>query len=206
MKFGFSRLYDFPPELVIRGFNNQLEIVTETKLLGLIITNDLKWAANTDYICKNAYKRIWTLRRMKKLDVEPLVILDVYNKEIRSILELAVPAWHSGLTVKQGADIERVQRVALHIILSDSVTGKCELTYDMALVTLGLEPLDARRDKLCYSFAKKTLKSRHSDMFSRSVQPNKRNKNTYTENYSRTRRCYNSPLNYLTRLLNGNEL
>ena len=29
---------------------------------------------------------------MKVLDVEPLVILDVYLKEIRSILELALPA------------------------------------------------------------------------------------------------------------------
>ena len=60
---------------------------------------------------------MWMLRRMKVLDVEPLSILDVYLKEIRSILELAVPAWHSGLTVKQAEDIERVQKVALKIIL-----------------------------------------------------------------------------------------
>ena len=67
-------------------------------------------------------------------------------KEIRSILELAVPAWHSGLTVKQAADIERVQRVAVAIILSDYKTGKCEMSYNMALVTLDLEPLDIRRE------------------------------------------------------------
>ena len=62
---------------------------------------------------------------MKKLDLEPLVILDVYIKEIRSVMELAVPAWHSGHTVKQSADIERVQRVAVH---SDCNTGKSDFT------------------------------------------------------------------------------
>ena len=64
---------------------------------------------------------------MKVLDLEPTVILDVYLKEIRSLLELAVPAWHSGLTLKQSVDNERVQRVA---------TGKSEFNYDMAMVLL----------------------------------------------------------------------
>ena len=206
IKFTFTKKYDFPPELVIRGFNDQLAVVRETKLLGIIISCDLKWAANTEYICKRAYKKMWTLRRMKKLDVEPTIILDVYMKEIRSIVELAVPAWHSGLTIKQVADIERVQRVALNIILSDCNTGKCDMSYDMALVTLELEPLEIRRVKLCKKFALKTLKSRHSDMFPSSIQPNTRNKPMYSEFTPRTGRCYASPLNYLTRLLNGSEL
>ena len=96
----------------INGFKENLCVVSETKLLGVILSNDLKWAANTDYICKKAYKKMWMLTRMKVLDIEPLVILDVYTKEIRSLLELAVPAWNSGLTQKQVADIERVLRVA----------------------------------------------------------------------------------------------
>ena len=73
-----------------------------------MITNDLKWERNTEFICKKAYRKIWILRRLKQLDIEPLYILEVYVKEIRSILELAVPAWHSGLTQKQSADIERI--------------------------------------------------------------------------------------------------
>jgi hypothetical protein len=76
--------------------------------------NLTKWAANTDFICKKAFKKMWTIRRMKALNIEPLLILDVYLKEIRSVLELAVPAWHSGLTVRQSSDIERVQKIALH--------------------------------------------------------------------------------------------
>ena len=110
MKFNFSRTNDFPPELVIDGFENQLQVVSQTKLLGIILTSDLRWEANTEYMCSKAYKKMWTIRRMKALNLDALLILDVYVKEIRSVLELAVPAWHSGLTLKQSADIERVQR------------------------------------------------------------------------------------------------
>ena len=45
------------------------------------------------------------------------ILYDVYTKEVRSILELAVPVWHSDLTRKQCADIERIQKVAFAIIL-----------------------------------------------------------------------------------------
>ena len=81
-------------------------------------------------------------------------------KEIRYIVELAVPARHSGLTIKQTAAIERVQRVALNTILSYCNTGKCDMSYNMAFVK---------------------LKSRHSDMFPPSIQPNTRNKTMYSE-------------------------
>ena len=142
--------------------------------------------------------------RMKVLDVEHLVILDVYLKEIRSLLELAVPAWHSGLTQKQTADIERVQRVAVNVILSDCLTGRCEFTYDMALVVLDLEPLEVRRERLCLSFAKKTLKSRHKDMFPENgSQYFTRERQDFSEQKCNTRRFFNSPINYLTRLLNN---
>ena len=90
MKFNVAKNHDFPPELTIDGFTNNVEVVTETKLLGIILTNDLKWSSNTEYICKKAYKKLWTLRRMKVLDVDVAIICDVYVKEIRSLLELDV--------------------------------------------------------------------------------------------------------------------
>ena len=204
MKFNFARNQDFPPELNIDGFSNQLEVVGATKLLGIMLTDDLKWKKNTEYICKKAYKKMWTLRRMKVLDIEPYVILDVYLKEIRSVLELAVPAWHSGLTQKQSADLERVQRVAVSIILSDSNTGLCEYPYNMALVILDIEPLEVRRENLCITFAKKTLKSRHSNMFKESnYHYNTRNKPDFVLPNWNTKRFLDSPQNFLTRLLNS---
>ena len=204
MKFNFSRSNHFPPELVVQGFGDQLQVVKEAKLLGIILTSDLKWGANTDYLCGKAYRKMWTIRRMKVLDMDPLIILDVYIKEIRSVLELAVPAWHSGLTVKQSADLERVQRVALYIILSDAITGKSEYNYDMSLVILDIEPLYIRREQLCVNFARKTLKSRHSDMFQETISMynTRQQKYAFQEYHSNTQRCYKSPLNYLTRHVN----
>ena len=90
IKFKFSRTQDFPPELDIPGFNNNIEVIKESKLLGFMISDYLKWNSNTDYISKKAYKKMWVLRRMKVLDLEPTVILDVYLKEIRSLQELIV--------------------------------------------------------------------------------------------------------------------
>ena len=42
MKFNFSKLNDFPPEFEIKEFNNILDVTRETKLLGIIMTDDLK--------------------------------------------------------------------------------------------------------------------------------------------------------------------
>ena len=126
---------------------------------------------------------------MKALHLDPLLIVDVYITEVRSVLELAVPAWHSSLTVKQSEDIERVKRVAVSIILSDCSTGKCDFSYDMALVTLDIEPLHVRREKLCLTFARKTLKSRHSGMFVENESHHwTRGKKTYVEQRSNTTR------------------
>ena len=203
MKFNFSKIHDFPPDLTLDGFQENLKVIHETKLLGVIVTDDLKWHTNTKYICAKANKKMWTLRRMKILDIEPYVILDVYLKEIKSVLELAVPAWHSGLTKKQSADIECVQKVAVNIILSDTNTGDCEFSYNMGLVILDLQPLEVRREKLCRTFANRTLKTRHANMFTsyNSVYSTRSKPNFFIPSCN-TQRSYNSPLNYLTRILN----
>ena len=61
MKFNFSKTRDFPPELNIDGFQNQLEVVSQTRLLGVMLTSDLKWSANTEFICHKALNKMWTI-------------------------------------------------------------------------------------------------------------------------------------------------
>ena len=104
-------LRSFPPDLTLESSEPLLE-VTVTKLLGIKLQSNLRWEHNTEYICSKAGSRVWTLRRMKELGLDQNIILDVYCKEIRSILELAVPAWHSGLTSKLSRDIEKYRRFA----------------------------------------------------------------------------------------------
>ena len=80
-------------------------------------------------------------------------LVDVYNKQIRSIFELAVPVWQAGLTKHESNQIERVQRTAFHIILGDAY-----LYYENALKQLKCDRLSCRRIKLCENFAKKAIK------------------------------------------------
>ena len=64
--FNTSRKYSFPPEY---SFSNGeiLEVVKSTSLLGVTISSDLNWEANTSNIFKKAMSRMWLLRRLKIL-------------------------------------------------------------------------------------------------------------------------------------------
>ena len=74
-----------------------LEIVEETRLLGLIISTDLGREANTMSICSKALTNMWLLRRMKYLKLENEVIINYYIKQVRPLTEQGVPIWNSGL-------------------------------------------------------------------------------------------------------------
>ena len=38
--------------------DQSLDVVDEVKLLGLVITSDLKWTKNTENICNKGYSRL----------------------------------------------------------------------------------------------------------------------------------------------------
>ena len=56
--------------------------------------------------------------------------------KVKSILEMAVPVWHSALTKGEAGQIERVQKAAIRIIL-----GQNYLSYSEALELLDIETL-----------------------------------------------------------------
>ena len=137
------------PRLTLSGMGGEhLEVVEKYKLLGVWVRSDLKWRDNTDYICQKGYTRLWMLRRLKLLGASQLELLDVYQKQVRSVLELAVPVWQPALTISEKIQIERVHKCALHIIMGVNYLG-----YTHALKTLGCEKLEDRRTKLCEKFA-----------------------------------------------------
>ena len=141
------------------------------------------------------------LRRLKNLGASIENLIDVYIKQIRSVLELAVPVWHPSLTVVDKVGIERVQRAALQVIL-----GYDYRSYASALEVSNLSTLEDRRKKLCSKFASKSVKHpKHRNWFkvntkvtvTRQKQPN------FCHVISRTTRFANSPISYLTRILNS---
>ena len=82
----------------------------QSKLLGLVLTSDLSWGPNTNYITGRAYSKLWLLRRLKQIGAKTGELIDVYNKQVRSVLEFAVPVWAGSVTLKQSQLIERVQK------------------------------------------------------------------------------------------------
>ena len=55
------------------------EVVEEPKILGLIISSDLKWNSHAKYICKRGFMHLWMLRRLKKLGASQKILIDIYN-------------------------------------------------------------------------------------------------------------------------------
>ena len=81
------------PEIAVDGQN--LEVVEEFNLLGVIITSDLKWEANTDYISLQAYKRLWMIRRLKNLGLNTRSLVKIFTTQIRSVLDYGSVTWHA---------------------------------------------------------------------------------------------------------------
>ena len=156
----------------------------------------MKWFANTLNLSQKDYSRLWMLRNLKKYGASRSQLVDVYAKQCRCVMELAVPVWNPGLSKTESYQLERVQKSAFSIIL-----GKKYLSYEDALVELEMESLETRRVSICLEFAKKAqAHEKFSTWFKLSEQPSQ---TVFVPVEYRTDRYRDSPLPYLTNLLNG---
>ena len=198
MTFNFTKNYQFSTRLKLE--NNLLEEVKETRLLGLILNNQLSWQSNTSFLVKKAYKRMPILHKLFEFDVPRSDLLEIYILYIRSVLENSATVWHSSITQGQEMEIERVQKVALRVILKNNY-----LDYSSALETCSLPTLKERRITLCKVFAKKCVKNaKTSDMFPmKENNHNLRQPEKYIVCPANTNRLANSAIPYMQRLLNS---
>lgn len=199
MVFNPGKIRDYFPRF---EFNKmELEVVEEVKILGVIIRNDLSWGPNTDYMVQKANRKLWYLRRLSKLGASTDDLLEVYTKQVRCHLEFAVAVWHPSLTSEDRVKIERVQKSAACIIL-----GQDYRSYRKAIKQLELETLFERRNKLCKTFAKRAQKH---PKFTKWFKPNTKRSCTrnlptrFCEVVARTDRFKQSPISYLTNILNN---
>ena len=177
-----------------------LETVHETKLLGTIITSDLKWHKNSEMLIKKAFQRMQMIRHLKSFGVKKEDLVTIYILYIRSILEQNCQVWHFSLTLEDETNIERVQKVALYLILHEEY-----ISYTNALQTLNLTTLKARRTDLCLKFAKRCTKHPlAAQMFplNSTVKCNLRNREKFKVQPSKTDRLLNSSIPQLQRALN----
>ena len=148
----FSRSHDkFSTRLNLE--NVHLDRVKMTKVLGVWLTEDLKWAKNTKEICIKAYSRVSMLTKLKYVGTKIEDLLDVYVLYIRSLTEYCSVVFHSRLTKEDINNLERIQKCCLRVILGDNYTS-----YTVALEMTGLQTLHERREERCLNFALKALK------------------------------------------------
>ena len=108
MLINFMQNDNFTIRPIVLG-NNTVEGITTYKLLSIIISNDLKCSEHIDYI------RLYSLRILKKDDVNRNGILKVYLTTIRPILEYGVQVWQD-IPEFLSNKLELIQKRALHII------------------------------------------------------------------------------------------
>ena len=120
-------------------YNQPSEAVPTTKLLGVILTSNLKWSKHVEYICSKASKRLYTLRMLKRSGVRPSDLRSGYSNFIKSVLEYACPLWHASLSSSLRDDAEGIQRRAIGIIYP-------YLSYSQRLQELNLPTLGSLRN------------------------------------------------------------
>ena len=147
--FNFTKKYQFTTRLSVNDV--ELDVPKEAKLLGTIITDNLKWDRNTEELVKKASKRMQLRFRASKFTTSRKDLKDIYVTFVRSILENSSVVWHSSLTKNNSRALERILKMAVKVIM-----GSHYQTYKKSLKTLE-DNLETKREKLCLGFAKKCV-------------------------------------------------
>ena len=197
--FNFTQSYQFSTRLKLESEN--IDVVEESKLLGLKITNDLKWSKNTQFIIKKAHARMELLRKIASFGASIQDLKQIYITFIRSLLEQSCVVWHSGLTDEQTKDLERLQKCALKVILKNSYKNYIDACKKLNILTLA-----QRREQINLDFARKCLNNtKMKSLFQHNKKSHAmetRRPYKYNITHANTSRLYNSPVLYMQRLLN----
>ena len=115
--------------------------ISSDKVLGVTITNDLKWNDNINEITTKATQRCYLLRLLKRACAPPDDLILFYCCVIRSVVEYASLVFYSSLPKYLSDEVECTQKRALKIIFPDC-------SYSEALKRVDLPTLYARRVSL----------------------------------------------------------
>ena len=199
MIFNYTDNFQFTTRLKLK--DEVIEVVDSTKLLGTIISNDLKWDQNTKMIVRKANARMQLLRKVVSFGTPIEDLKTIYVLFVRSVLEQSATVWHSRLSQENISDLEKVQKSAFRIILQEK-----QKSYKQALDQLGLDSLFDRREVLCLNFAEKCIKNdKMKHIFPKNEKKHEirtRHEDTFKVEHANTSRLQNSSIIYMQNLLN----
>ena len=147
MSWNWSRKFAYVLKLTYSG--HDLEVVHQTKLLGVVVDTSGRWNAHIDYITAKAKRRAYLIQRLKRLGASDDTLKLIYVLFVRSILEFAAPLWTGAVTQnkKLTMQLQRVQNYICRIIRPDLAPAETE-------AMLKLCSLEGRRINATHKFAK----------------------------------------------------
>ena len=95
LRLDFSKSTANPDSVLVYG--EPIDLINESKLLGLTISHDLKWNTHIESVIKKASKRIHFLKELKKAKIPLKDLILFYSTCIRPVLEYASPVFHYSL-------------------------------------------------------------------------------------------------------------
>ena len=203
----------FPPQRLVLN-NNDIVSVDRIKLLGVIITNDLRWRENTAEIINKVNKKFYQLCKLKQFGVSQEERLKTWKMLIRPITEYAAPLWNPGLLECDKRLLENLQKKALGIIFGTTyidhkryykIKGR-PVSYEVALNACDLPSLTERRENLTIKFAHDTYNNPMHKKFFQNLpdsRPNTRSKPKVQEPFSATSRYTKSAIPTFSRMINS---
>ena len=179
-----------------------LSYVTEAKVLGIYLQDNLKWDTQVNNMLKKANKRLFMLRSLKRFGFDSEELSVVYSGYVRPILEYASVVWHSSISIKQAKELESIQKRACRTILGGDYTS-----YHDALLSCKLDSLSDRRVQHCRRFAEGLPENERTQSLIpptrlQSHGRNLRNSHNFSQFRARTERFRLSPIPYFVDLLN----
>merc|ERR1712055_1233532 len=106
--FNFSAKNSVPKNLLLNG--NTLNSVSSINLLGVTISDDIRWKENTALICKKVNKKFYILWDLGKGHRKTELLLSTWKVLLRPITEYAAPLWPSGLSESDITKLESLQK------------------------------------------------------------------------------------------------
>ena len=197
MLINFTKKYQFVTRIKLKNAN--VEQVSEAKVLGTILSDDLSWNKNCANIIRKCHSRMQLLRTVASFGTNTETLKHIYIHIIRVILEGSCQVWDGSLTIQNRKSLERVQKQCLKIISP-------KLKYKEALKQLNINDLQTRRTALVTRFAKL---NQHDGKISHFFEQNDKIHNMKTRNARKynvrgnTNIYLKSPILHMKRLLNS---
>ena len=125
-------------------------------------------------------------------------LIEVFKKQILSLVEFAVPHWGPMITQAESKNLERLLKTALHIVY-----GQDYISFENARNRAQIKTLAERRKDIIFRFSRSVERSpKFSSWFAKEEKPvvklRSRNIQQYKQVQCRTKRFEHSPLPILT--------